>query len=104
MMNEAAADNADALPTPCDAAACDLIIRPSPSPPPSLCKQKDECSNDNKKLEQQVNRAEAPRANGVSDKPLLELCLPINPVNDSFRPLRQQPCNQAQPKKKVKVC
>eukprot|EP00066_Takifugu_rubripes_P017985 XP_011607251.1 PREDICTED: cAMP-regulated phosphoprotein 21-like [Takifugu rubripes] len=66
-MNEAAAESADAPSTPCDATACDLIICPSPSPPPSFCKQKDECSNNNKKLEQ------------------------------------QQPCNQAQPKKKVKA-
>lgn len=75
-MNEAAAESADVLPIPGDATSCDVIVCPSPPPCLSFCEQKEDCSNDSKKLEQQVNRADLPHMHGISDKTIVETTPP----------------------------
>ncbi|XP_035537005.1 cAMP-regulated phosphoprotein 21 isoform X3 [Morone saxatilis] len=54
-MTEAVVESADVLLKPCDVTSCDVISCPSPSPCPSVCKQKEdeEYHHDSKKLEQQ---------------------------------------------------
>lgn len=54
-MSEAAAD---VLPVAGDARSCDVSVCPSPPPCLSFCKEKEDWSDDSRKLEQQVRRAD----------------------------------------------